>query len=292
LKKRLLFIINPASGTADKTSFVVALHDYFRHTDFEYEVVLTEKAGDAALFSKKAADENFFAVTAVGGDGTVNETASGLIHTQTALFIAPYGSGNGLARHLNYPLNNLKALFDILKNGKTRQIDAAQVNNRCFFATAGVGFDALVAHEFAKEKERGFKQYAKKVLKLLGSYQPISYKIKYNGSTTETWSFILTVCNTSEYGNGAKINPSSIDNDNLLDVCQIKAANTLSLAFSGLDIMRGNIEKNKLFNKFSASEITIETDELCPLHIDGEPLAPANQFTFTTLPSALFVLTT
>ena len=109
-KKRIIFIVNPISGTASKEHIPEQIAEVMDAERFDCEVRFTEYRGHAAEIAREAAKDSVDVVVAVGGDGTVNEVARSLVHTDTALGVIPCGSGNGLARHLCSPLNVTKAL--------------------------------------------------------------------------------------------------------------------------------------------------------------------------------------
>ena len=138
--KRCRLIVNPISGTRSKQGLGEALAARLG-PDWTVETCPTEYAGHATTLAAEAAAAGYDAVIAAGGDGTVNETARALCGTATALGIIPCGSGNGLARHLNIPVDNVASL-DIIAGGRTLDVDTGSVNGRPFFCTFGVGFDA------------------------------------------------------------------------------------------------------------------------------------------------------
>ena len=104
-KKRIVFIINPISGTQKKDDIPPLIGELMDAEKYDIELRRTEYAGHAAEIARQCAAEGADVVVAVGGDGTVNEVARPLTHTETALGIIPCGSGNGLARHLRIPLD-------------------------------------------------------------------------------------------------------------------------------------------------------------------------------------------
>jgi diacylglycerol kinase family enzyme len=116
-------------------------------------------------------------VCAIGGDGTVNEVASGLVHSQTALAIIPSGSGNGLARHLRIPTDPLSAI-KIINHGQVHTMDYGLMNNRPFFCTCGVGFDAFISQRFAESGKRGPASYLENILKSSLNYHPETYEVE------------------------------------------------------------------------------------------------------------------
>lgn len=97
------------------------------------EILYTQRAGHAVEIAAEKAREGVYAVVAIGGDGTINEIARSLVHTETALGIIPCGSGNGLARHLQIPMEPKKAI-DIINEGVTEIIDYGKSTKYLSFA--------------------------------------------------------------------------------------------------------------------------------------------------------------
>lgn len=110
MKKKIVFIMNPISGTSSKAAIPSLIESTLNKELFEYEIRMTERAGHASEIATEAKDNHVDIVVAVGGDGTINEVARSIVHSDTALGIIPCGSGNGLARHLLIPMNLRKAL--------------------------------------------------------------------------------------------------------------------------------------------------------------------------------------
>ena len=137
MKKRYLFIVNPISGgkKVNKSALIKEnINQSIEATIFE-----SEYPGHARKLTKQHY-KDFDAVFAVGGDGTVNEVASELIVSNTPLGIIPFGSGNGLARALNYSMNARKVI-SMLHTLSPRKINTAFWNNKPFLCAAGFGFD-------------------------------------------------------------------------------------------------------------------------------------------------------
>ena len=153
--KNIAFIVNPISGTKAKNRVAKLIRETLDLQQFSPTVVVTEYAGHATQLARQFALEGYYAVVAVGGDGTVNETACGLVGTKTALGIIPNGSGNGFARHLDISTRMNRAI-EMLNSSETINVDYGTVNEIPFFSTFGIGFDAVVAQDFA-DSSRGFK---------------------------------------------------------------------------------------------------------------------------------------
>ncbi len=270
MKARL--IINPVSGTHSKAGLAANVIDSLSPLGWDVETCYTRCGGDATRLAGDAVDKGYDAVFAAGGDGTVNETAAALCGSQTSLGIIPCGSGNGLARHLGIPVDAREGLKIIISE-KPREIDYATVNDRKFFCTFGVGFDAAVSDTFARKKTRGKLTYLQSTFETYAHYEPELYTITANGQTMTEKAFLIAVCNASQYGNNAYIAPSADIDDGLLDVTVIHSGNPLSTALVGFDLLAGMIEHNVLIHQFRTSSLTIERSVKGMAHIDGEPLS-------------------
>ena len=177
MKRSILFIVNPISGTRDKGAVQKDIETLTDASQFDYRIAFTEYAGHASVLAREAVENGFDIVVAVGGDGTVNEVARSLVHTPTALGIIPCGSGNGLARHLQIPLDARKAM-QIINRATISSLDYGTINAMPFFCTCGVGFDAFVSLKFATGKKRGLLSYIENTLREGLSYKPETYTIE------------------------------------------------------------------------------------------------------------------
>ncbi|MEI6455362.1 MAG: diacylglycerol kinase family protein, partial [bacterium] len=178
--KKILFIVNPISGDGRQEKTVSLIKKNLDISRYSYEIIITEMAGHATELSKQAAAAGTDIVVAVGGDGTVNEVAQGLVGTDSILGIIPKGSGNGLSRHLKIPMN-LKQAIGIINKGRVVKIDTATLNDDLFVSVAGVGFDASVAKKFARAGKRGFLTYFKITAGSYHSYKAKKYILNVDG---------------------------------------------------------------------------------------------------------------
>ena len=198
MAQRILFIINPISGTTRKGNVVKAIERRIDTQRFAVEIRYTEYAGHAVEIARQAAEDGVDIVVAVGGDGTVNEVARSLVHTNTALAIVPSGSGNGLARHLLIPMDIEKAL-DVINANVMTELDYGLINDKPFFCTCGVGFDAFISLKFAEAGSRGLKTYLEKTLVDGLRYKPETYRIyiggEEEGEMQEIDAFLIACAN-------------------------------------------------------------------------------------------------
>ena len=124
-------IINPLSGAGADPRVVERrisfLRDRFRDTDVDGTIAVTERARHAYELAAAAASAGVDVIIAWGGDGTVNEIGSAIAGSSSALAVIPAGSGNGLAVAIGAP-RNPAAAFDVAIRGRTRQIDAGEID--------------------------------------------------------------------------------------------------------------------------------------------------------------------
>ena len=270
LKKRILFIVNPISGGLNKTFFPSLLDQYLNFHLFNAEIIFSEYNGHAMQLAANAVKANFDIIVAVGGDGTINEVASKVESSEKIMAIIPCGSGNGLARTLGIPLNHIKAIKRInLLN--TTTIDAGVFNGKKFFNMAGMGFDAHISAIFAGNHKRGFNGYIKTTLKELSSYTPEQYVIEIDGVKFERTAFMLSIANSSQYGNNAHVSPTASVKDGLLDICIIKSFPMYAFPALGYRMFAKSAQYSKYVEIIKGKHISIQRTKAGPVHLDGEP---------------------
>jgi len=279
------FIYNPNAGNnsqAQKSNILNRLRSVSNSKLWE-----TTKPSEASFFAKKAIEEKANRIVAVGGDGTVNEVASVLTETTIPLGIIPIGSGNGLARHLQIPLQFEAALQKSI-HGHEIGIDVGLFNDKMFFCTAGIGFDAQVAHHFATGAKRGFVNYIKATLSTLIQYRPINISINH-GPFFKVNS--ITFANASQFGSNAFISPFSDLQDAYLEMVIVKPIHFINAVELLFRLFSKNIHQSKKVNIQSIKSITLQYQANQPMHIDGEALFTNNaQIEISIEPLALKVI--
>jgi YegS/Rv2252/BmrU family lipid kinase len=277
MKKRIVFIVNPISGAQEKAVVLSQIERTINKSVFDYEIVKTIYAGHAREIAARAAGDGVDVVCAVGGDGTVNETASALVHTNTALAIIPCGSGNGFARHLHIPIDPVKAV-DLINAGNVHDVDYGLVDGVPFFCVCGVGFDAHISMRFAEAGKRGPITYVESVVKNL-TYSPREYELEIyrGGNVTKTTyrAFLISCANASQYGNNAYIAPQASVRDGMMDVTIMEPFNFFDASIMVLQLFNGTIDKNVRIKTFTCERLVITRKCEAPIHSDGEPrMAP------------------
>lgn len=270
-KDKVCLIINPISGTESKKNIPEEVAAAIDQKKQDLIIRITGYPKHATEIARQAAKDKYKYVIAAGGDGTVNEIARELVNTNTTLGILPLGSGNGLARDLGIPIDIEKALKIIL-NEYIRKIDYGIANERIFFCTCGLGFDAFVSGKFAEERKRGPLGYVRNVLESVVDFNAEEFVITYDEGTLTEKAFILTCANASQYGNDAYIAPTASMDDGMMNVSILKPLNALEIPQTTLQLFTKNIEKNSKMTSLLTNKLHIKRAKPGLIHIDGEPV--------------------
>lgn len=288
-KKRIVFVVNPISGTQGKNAILKWIDERLDKSLYDYSVIKTEYAGHATQIAANAVQEKMDVVVAIGGDGTINEIARMLVHTDTALGIIPCGSGNGLARHLRIPMDP-KAAIDVINRGYQLCIDYGKINNLPFFCTCGVGFDAFVSLKFADSGKRGLLTYLENTLHESLRYQPETYEIENEEGTVKYKAWLIACGNASQYGNDAYIAPQASLTDGLMDVTIMEPFTVLDVPSLSFQLFNKTIDQNSRVKTMKAKKIKIHRVNDGVMHFDGDPLMAGKELEVEIIPSGLRVI--
>lgn len=283
-------IINPISGVGSKRKIPKMIEEICRKKNCSLAISFTDYAGHASELTRRALDEGAHYILAVGGDGTVNEIARAMIHSNAVLGIIPKGSGNGLARELHISMD-VKRAIDLIAKGHISTIDCCRANGRVFFCTCGVGFDAAVSQKFANEKRRGSLTYIKNTVEEYLNYQPEPYELLIDNQTIKEKAFLVACANASQYGNNAFIAPHANVQDGQMDVTILSPFTPLDIAPLAIQLFTKQIDRNSKIKTMKAHQVTIIRQHPGVMHLDGEPVMADSRIDITVEPRALKVLT-
>lgn len=271
MKARILFILNPIAGISKKENIPALIDLLVDHNMFDCEIRYTEYAGHASVIAADAVREKFDYVAAVGGDGTVNEVGSKLVNTNITLIIIPAGSGNGLAIKLGVPFLIRQALA-LINKGRIIEIDAPKANGRYFFSNSGMGYEGLIAHQFAQTKKRGFFEYARLGLKYYMNYKEKTYHLIIDGKEHREKLWAIEVSNSGSLGYGIKSVAQSDMQDGLLDVLMVKKFPKwkMFLMFPVFALGFGNWSKHVSLDEVKEIAVTCTDEDY--IQLDGDPL--------------------
>lgn len=288
MRTRIRFIINPVSGVGKKGMFPELIERYIDSDRFDYDIVYTEYRKHAKELASRSSLEGIDIVCAVGGDGSVHEVGTALIGTKTKLAIIPTGSGNGLARHLNIPLNIEKAIQNI-NEMNVMKMDTVLVNDKPFLNAGGYGFDALIAKKFDEGKKRGFVTYIKLVLREFFRYNPVNVSVDVNGQVKSMPVMLCTIANASEFGNGFCVSPKSDVTDGKIELFLLKPFRLWSLPLLAFQFFRRRSDRSKFTEIISFEKARISLSKSMA-HYDGEPFDVRKELNVQVVPKSLHIL--
>jgi len=288
--KKILFVINPVAGGkfVNKKNLLAQIDANLNH-GAEYEVKVWEDLTQNDEIHAMISNGDYDMIAAAGGDGTINFVAQAAMKKGIPVGVIPFGSGNGLARHLGIPLNTVEAI-KTLSSGKDITIDTGIINGNMFVCTTGAGFDALIGDLFSKSTTRGFFNYAKMSLQQLVNYKPNEYTITFDGQTIKRKAFILALANVNQYGNNTYIAPQADLQDGFLDICIVKPFNAFQFPLLGIRIFNKTITSSPLYEYYKTKKVEIHFEGNDPIHFDGEPVMMGNKLEIEVQPASLRVI--
>jgi diacylglycerol kinase (ATP) len=288
-KLRICFIYNPISGARRHKGFEDLIRQNLNLKRFDYNLWPSNSAKEAMKLAAAAVKENFDIIVAVGGDGTVNEIIQGIGNATVILGIIPIGSGNGLARHLEIPLEADKAI-KVINNLNLRTIDLASINGLTFASISGLGFDARVANKYRRLKKRGLYGYARVVMMEFFRYHESEYTLSFNDIKITRKALLVSIANSNQFGYNMIIAPTAKPDDGLLDIVILKKFPLGEIPrMIGL-LFTGKIDQSSYVESFKTTEVHIARKKAERVNIDGEAIKMGKEIFVRIQPAAIKVI--
>ncbi|MGC8864788.1 MAG: diacylglycerol/lipid kinase family protein [Bacteroidales bacterium] len=287
----ITFIINPISGVHHqrKKKLVELIPQILPAPAYECEIHYTQGPGDGIRLAGEAVKRGADKIIAVGGDGTVNEVAQALVGTEIPMGIIPYGSGNGLANHLKLPRHPEEALR-LMANGKIIAMDTLRINEHLAVSIAGLGFDARVAREYARESQRGFLTYARIAIKEYITFRQREFHITAPGIDIRQKAMLLSIANSDQFGYNTTIAPDASISDGLADLTIIRKVPFTTLLLTAFLLFTRKINKSRYVSTLRLSECTITREKGKYINIDGEPIRMPYTIHLKVVPASLKII--
>ena len=298
MPRKFIYFINPISGTEGKTILLKKIKERTLQQNIPFEIMHTNAEADYDFLKEKIRTEKITDVIVCGGDGTVNQLANALLGVEVNIGIIPMGSGNGLAFAAKIPKKADRAL-DIIFKGRSQYIDAFYINGKFSCMLCGIGFDAQVAHDFAKQSKRGLATYVKQSTKNFFKAKPYPFGLSVDGNEFTTEAFFISIANSNQFGNNFTIAPKASLSDGLLDIVVVNKMSKLRLIWSVIRQVRmGQIrlyeDKKYHHNEihyFQTRKLILFNPSMAPLHIDGDPATTSDKFEIELINKAIRLLT-
>jgi YegS/Rv2252/BmrU family lipid kinase len=270
---KIIFIVNPIAGKGHALKMVPEIESVMgRLEKIEYSIQYTEKPGHATEIARHAAEQGADIVFAVGGDGTVNEVANGLISTNTALAVLPGGSGNDFMRSIGIS-GDIENIITGAVNGTRKLIDVGLINGRYFINISSVGFDAEVVLATQQAKKlflSGSAAYVAGLITTILTKRPSEVRIILDGKELKERILLIAVANGKYYGGGMKAAPDAVLDDGLFDICLIRAMSKPKMLVLFPQFMKGKHEKFKEVSFYRSRNVYVESVEPISVNVDGE----------------------
>jgi YegS/Rv2252/BmrU family lipid kinase len=295
--RHIIYIINPISGRRKRSGLQKLIEEKTSQKGIPFRVFPSVESGDYSFLRSIIKEEATTDVVVAGGDGTLSQVVGSLMHEDVNFGVIPCGSGNGLAMTAGISKQPQKALEIIFKN-KARPIDGFYINEHFSCMLTGIGFDAKIAHEFAKQPRRGLRTYAILVSKNFLSAKPYHFIIESNGLKFSAEAYFISVANSNQFGNNFTIAPKALLADGLLDVVIVKKMVKPLLLYNLLkQILAGKVQKMSAglpesdssslqlpVMYFQTTQLFIENSSYAPVHIDGEPFETPEKLKIKIVP--------
>lgn len=268
--KKLLFVLNPISGGTEKDPAEKAIRLFCKEMDLRYRIYKTTGDDDRTAIRRKITRFKPDVIVASGGDGTVHLTANTIIDKDIPLGILPLGSGNGLAKELNIPLEPDKALEFVLV-GNYSSYDVLTINDKHSMHISGFGFNAQIIKHFSETEKRGVANYALGMLQEFFPYEPSYYEVETDNHNFKGEAFMVTIANSRSYGSKLTINPDGKMDDGIFEICIIRPFPKSASVKLLYQLFNRELNLSEYITIYPTRNATIKNPQNAAFHIDGEP---------------------
>lgn len=279
MDKTLLFIVNPRAGKTKSSAPLFDAVATFGRAGYLVRVMLTQAAGDAARFAAQWGGD-YDLVVCAGGDGTLNETLSGLMQLENRPPVGylPNGSTNDFAASLRIPSSVQQAARAVVE-GTPHPLDLGAHNDRYFSYVASFGAFTKASYSASQETKNalGHFAYILEGIKNLDSLRPYRCGVEADGESFDGDFIFGAVCNSTSLGGLVKLDPKRVHmDDGMFELILLRMPKT------ALDLQNLITAMNRMDYDYPGvifrhvRSVTVTTREDIPWSLDGEyaPSAP------------------
>lgn len=266
----LSIIVNPVAGGGRTLTNLPQVENLIKLRNIPYEVLKTEKQGDAAELARKCCAKGN-EIAAMGGDGTFFEVLNGMNGADNVLYFLPSGTGNDFIKTLDLPNDPVKALEMQLDN-EPDHIDYGTVNDLCFMNVSGIGFDVMVLREADRFKKRfhGLVPYLLGLICALRKFKPLRCRLTIDdGPVEEKTMTVLSVGNGQYIGGGMRAVPDADPWSGSLSCVLVDAVKKPQILSFLPKFIKGKHVELPIVKVFKCAKLEID----CPgmtVNLDGE----------------------
>lgn len=284
-RKKLLFIINPGSGSGE-IDWCLIIKNYFELSDFTIDCF--SMPADCDIQKIKDKIKIFFPdqVVAVGGDGTVKLVAECLLQKNIPIGILPAGSANGLAKELGISIDPILALNGLI-NGHLKKVHAIKINNELCLHLSDIGFNAFVIKNFETQSGRGMWGYLKAAVKALWIHRYLMIELQFQNKKVKLKAAMVVIANATQYGTGALINPLGKLDDDVFEVIAVKKISFREIFKMVISHEPFDPKKTEIFQ---TNSLLIQSRRKAHFQVDGEYLGKVNKVQADIILNALEII--
>ncbi|HEY7401465.1 MAG TPA: diacylglycerol kinase family protein [Actinomycetota bacterium] len=274
----LVVVANPAAGAGKAGRLIGKVDTQLHALGVPHEIRVSESAADLERIARAAADDGADVVAVLGGDGSVNAVANGLLGTKAALAVLPAGTGDDFAKAIGP--SKLEAAAARLVDPTIREIDVVRVvagaTERHFVNIAGAGFDSEVNETANAMTVRlgSTGTYVLAVLRTLKTFTPARYEITVDAETLTLSAMLAIVGNSVSYGGGMRVLPTASITDGLLDVCIVEELSRGAFLRAFPRVFRGTHVSHPKVRMLRGRTVKVEADRRIQVYADGERVGP------------------
>ena len=246
--------------------------------DWELRVCVTEYHKHAEIIARQLCDDHFDAILLCGGDGSLNQTANGVLHSNrpaTPIAIWPSGTGNDFVKTVNVP-TSFQELKLSIANKIFKSIDAPCMQwdgkKRFFLNVTDLGLGGCVAYDMRRSKRLlgSFLTYQWLIIKNLIRFKKRTIHFDLDGKKYDARAMNFVVANAKYFGAGLGISPDSDSADGMLEVIVIGDLNIFEYLYFVPKVKKCKKLSYHKIQYYSAKKISIETEVPMPIDMDGE----------------------
>ncbi len=288
------FIVNPVSGNGRTRRVLPRLVGVAKKLGVRFDLQLTEAPQHATELANENTNE-FDVVIAVGGDGTVNEVATGAWKSKKVMGVIPTGTGNDFVR----AIGRLKSLHEYVHRAVAGKIKAIDVGTVCmdnrefvFVNGVGIGFDAEVARESLNfTRLKGISRYLVSVMRTLSKYKSAQLTIRLDDDVINQKSYLVAIGNGISAGGGFLLTPNAVLDDGALDACIVRDVSIPRVLRVIPSVLRGEHVKLPEVTMRRSSKVNIKSEIPVAVHRDGEiPTSRVTELDITVTPRSLKII--
>lgn len=288
-----VILANPVSGKKKGKIYALRVKELLKKNNIEAEIILSEYPKHLTKVARELSQKEKCRFYSLGGDGTLNEIATGVIGTNSEIVVVPCGTGNDFLRSIS-KYNSMRKIINTSVKKKSLPTDVITFGkDRYCINILNMGFDAMIAKNVDKFRNvpfiSGSAKYNLSIMYTLASGKNFKFKISSNEKSIKGRFTLAVVANGSYYGGGIKPCPNAEVNDSLLDVCLINSTETFAKLKLLPKYKKGTHLNLKQVSIFKTKEIKIVSTRKFPVSADGE-MYYMNRIHMKVMPKALNIV--